>query len=268
MRRRSVNRRIIGLVALGVIIVIAHNVGLLRPFTAFISTISKPFEHQLSQAGSGIGHWINVVTTAGKLGDENQQLRAEVASLRRQVSQTTEIKAQNDELRKQLGVGGLRPDRLIAAEVIGYQPDNFRQFITLGRGSRDGLKNGMVVVQQGALIGTLQDVGPNTSKVFLMIDPNFRVAALDQDAPNRPTGIIHGQIGSGLIMDKIAQNETVKPGDTVVTSGLGNDIEKGLIIGRVQTVSKQDNGVFQTAQVTTDIQFSRLEIVYVIARPQ
>ena len=141
------------------------------------------------------------------------------------------------------------------------------QFLTIGRGSADGIRPGMAVVTSGTLVGTVQEVSPSTAKVFLVIDPSFRVAGIDQDQPDRPTGTIHGQIGSGLIFDKIAQNQTVKPGDTVITSGLGSDIAKGIIIGKVQTVDKRENGVFQSAQVSTDIAFSKLEIVYVVVRP-
>src|SRR5260370_5386841 len=50
------------------------------------------------------------------------------------------------------------------------QPDNFPQYITVGRGSRDGLRPGMVVVQQGALVGTVAEVNTTTAKVFLLID--------------------------------------------------------------------------------------------------
>ena len=267
-RSSSVNRRLLGLLALGVVVVITYQLGALRPVSGLVGSISLPFQSGLSGFGNTAAGWFAVAGSASQLETQNQQLRSQVASLQQQLSQDTELKAQNDELRQQLNVGNLPPDRLIAAEVIGYQPDNFRQFITIGRGSTDGIKTGMAVVEQGALVGTIQDVGPHTAKVFLIIDPNFRVAALDQDEPDRPTGTIHGQIGNGLEMDEIDQTETIKPGDTIVTSGLGGDVEKGLTIGYVQANTKQDNGVFQNAQVTTNIQFSRLEIVYVVVRPQ
>jgi rod shape-determining protein MreC len=250
-----------------VVTVIIGALGWLWPVQAAAGFIAKPFGGWFGGFGGSVGGAWQVVTSAGNLARENQQLRSDNAALRQRLSEDAELRAQNEELRQQLGVGAVRPDTLIAAEVIGYQPDNFRQFITIGRGSSDGIKSGMAVVSQGALVGTIQDVTPTTAKVFLVIDPNFRVAAIDQNAPNRPTGTIHGQIGNGLIMDKIAQTDTITPGDTIVTSGTGSEIPKGLIIGRVQTVDKKDNGVFQVAQVTSDITFNRLEIVYVVARP-
>lgn len=265
-RGRSVQRKILGLMLAGLALVAIGSAGLLQPVSNALAAIGGPFAGGLSAASAGAASWVSAATSIGGLSKENQQLRTEVNDLKQRLSQETEIKAQNEELRKQLNVGSVRPENLIAAEVIGYQPDNFRQFITIGRGSRDGIKQGMAVVSQGALVGTIQDVTPNTAKVFLVIDPTFRVTALDQDAPNRPTGTIYGQIGGGLIMDKIAQTETVSPGDTVVTTGTGSEIPKGLIIGKVQTVERRDNGVFQVAQVTSGVAFNRLEVVYVVAR--
>lgn len=267
MKRRSgVQRKILGLMLAGVVLVVMGTAGLLQPLQNAVAAIGGPFAGAISSASSGAASWMSAATSIGGLSKENQQLRSEVDDLKQRLSQETEIKAQNEELRKQLNVGSVRPENLIAAEVIGYQPDNFRQFITIGRGSRDGIGEGMAVVSQGALVGTVQDVTPTTAKVFLVIDPTFRVTALDQDAPNRPTGTIYGQIGGGLIMDKIAQTETVSPGDTVVTSGTGSEIPKGLIVGRVQSVERRDNGVFQVAQVTSSVAFNRLEVVYVVAR--
>jgi rod shape-determining protein MreC len=266
-RRRRASRRIFGLMAAAALLAGLGAAGLLVPVQNGVSYLSRPLASGLSGVGDTLAGWWEVVGSAGTLAKDNQRLRSEVASLRQQLAQSTELRAQNQQLRAQLGMGEVRPDTLVAAEVIGYQPDNFRQFITIGRGSEDGLRSGMAVVSQGALVGTLQDVAPTTSKVFLIIDPNFRVTGLDQTATNRPTGTIHGQIGSGLMMDKIAQNETIQAGDTIVTTGTGTEIPKGMIIGHVQTVDKKDNGVFQTAQVTSDVQFNRLEIVYVVARP-
>lgn len=250
-----------------VIFVLLGIFGLLGPLRSATGAVSEPVASAVSRVSRSFDSWWQAVTAIGGLARENQQLRKENSALKERLAQDTEIRAQNEELRRQLNVGAVRTENLIATEVIGYQPDNFRQFITIGRGSRDGIRPGMSVVSQGALVGLVQEVSSTTAKVFLVIDPNFRVTAIDQDSPNRPTGTIRGQIGSGLVMDKIAQSEEVKPGDTIVTSGVGSDIPKGLIVGRVQTVDKRDNGVFQSAQVTSDVQFNRLEVVYVVARP-
>lgn len=267
LMRPGVNRRLFGLLVLGMLLIAANAAGWLGPFKSVLSALTQPLAAASSGWGASLGKAFDLLTPVSQLSAENQRLKAEVAALRQRISADTELKSQNEALRRQLGAGSINPRQLVAADVIGYQPDNFRQFITISRGSRDGIRQGMAVVSSGTLVGTVQEVDLTTAKVFLVIDPNFRVAAIDQDQPDRPTGTIRGQIGNGLVFDKIAQNQTVKPGDTVITSGLGSDIAKGIIIGRIQTVDKRENGVFQSAQVSTDVPFSRLELVYVVARP-
>jgi rod shape-determining protein MreC len=266
IRRSSVQTRLLALLAVGIILVVAGELGWLGPVRAGAAWLTSPFQSWTSGVGNTVGGWFSVVGSAGQLAQQNAQLQAQVAALQQQLSQDTEIKAQNDQLRQQLGVGPVRPQNLVAAEVIGYQPDNFRQFITIGRGTKDGIANGMPVVYQGRLVGTVQEATPTSAKVFLVVDPNFRLAAIDQDEPNRPSGIVRGQLGGGMLMDEVAQTDTLKPGDSVITSGLGSEVPKGIIVGHIQSVNKSDNGVFQSAEVTTDVPFSKLEVVFVVTK--
>ena len=171
---------------------------------------------------------------------------------------------QNEILKRQLNFGASAIQKLLPAEVTAYQPDNFRAFISINKGARDGIKEGMAVTSEGSLVGKITEVSTTSAKVFLLIDPEFKVAALDQNSPSRATGTVRGQIGRGLFMDKIPQDQQVKPGDTIITSGLGGDFPKGLVIGRVESVNQKDNAVFQTAQIVSDIKFSQLEIVFVM----
>jgi rod shape-determining protein MreC len=67
-----------------------------------------------------------------------------------------------------------------------------------------------------------------------------------------------------LVLDKIGQTDTVKPGDTVTTSGLGGLVPSGLLIGQVQSVNTRANVVFQTAQVETSLRVSQLRFAYVV----
>lgn len=265
MQRRP-RQRLFGLLAFGVVIVLANALGLLRPVKAAVGVIAAPVQSALSHAGNGSSGVFATFGSVNKLAGENQQLKSRVAALQQQLSQDAELRAQNTELRKQLNFGTAAPGKLTAAEVLGYQPDNFRQVVTISRGSLNGIRPGMAVVSQGSLVGKVSEVTATTAKVFLVTDPSFRVAVLDQTQISRPAGVVQGQIGNGLTMDKIAQNETVKQGDVVITSGLGDTLPKGIIVGRVQSVDKQDNGVFQSAQLSSDIVFNRLEIVYVITQ--
>lgn len=267
MRRRPRQPRLLLIVAAAGLLVIAATQGWLRPLNSALSGVLSPVVGAVSGAGSSTSGFFGFISTLGDLQRENQKLKTENAELRQSLSETAELRAQNESLRAQLNFTGLQPNQLIASQVVGYQPDNLRQFITIGRGSRDGVQVGMAVVSEGSLVGTVSEVGGTTSKIFLVTDPNFRIAAIDQDQASRPAGTVRGQIGGGLIMEKIAQNEPVNTGDTIVTSGLGGVAPKGIVIGRVANVETSDNAVFKTAQISSSLTFGRLELVYVVARP-
>ena len=260
--RRTRTRNIIITTVVALALITVGRIGGLRPVTVTLDYLSAPLRGGLRSVGSGIGGLGSNIAGISHLQRDNARLEQQVADLKVLVAQDAEIKQQNDILRRQLQIGGPANNQLIAADVIGYQPDNFRQFLTVSRGSNDGLRTGLAVVANGELVGTLSDVSKTTSKVFLVTDPNFKTNGIDQSS--RANGTVQGQLGSGLEMNKIAQGDAVAPGDTVVTSGLGGDLPKGIIIGQIQSVDQRDNQVFQTAQLNTQVNVAKLELVFVM----
>ncbi|HSH31760.1 MAG TPA: rod shape-determining protein MreC [Candidatus Saccharimonadales bacterium] len=255
-------RLILIMLALAAALVVINARGWLRPVRGAAGQVLNPIGGFLRGAGSSTGDFIGLVGSVKDLAARNARLEQEVASLRQRLVEDAELKVQNEALRKQLRFGEAQPRELIPAEVIAYQPDNFRGFITIGRGKRDNIKEGMAVVAEGSLVGRISEVSETNAKVWLLTDPDFKVNGLDQSS--RATGTVRGQIGSGLVMDKIPQDQAVKAGDIIITSGLGGEVPRGLIIGQVESVNQKDNAVFQTAQLVSDVKFQRLELVFVV----
>ncbi len=63
------------------------------------------------------------------------------------------------------------------------------------------------------------------------------------------------------------RTEEVAVGDVVVTSGLGGNFPKGLMVGEVKKVDKKGHGVFQYAELVPSVDMTRLEEVFVIMEP-
>jgi cell shape-determining protein MreC len=97
---------------------------------------------------------------------------------------------------------------------------------------------------------------------MLVTDPEFKLAAKDQDSG--AVGILKGQLGNGLVLDEVGQTDSLKPGDSVTSAGLGGQIPPGLLIGKVQSVNSRSNVVFQSAQVETQFRVNGLRFVYVV----
>lgn len=258
---RPAGRRIVGLILLAAVLVGAQKQGWLSPLRVVSDYTIAPIGSWFAGLGRGTGGFFGTLGTASRLAEENARLRSENSDLKTRISQDAELKVENAELRRQLNFNENSPFELVEARVIAYQPDNFRQFLTVNRGSRDGLKEGQAVVSQGTLVGKISEVSLSSAKVFLVSDPDFKVAAISQES--RASGIVSGQLGGGLLMDKIPQSDTISPGDSAITSGLGGEFPKGLIIGRIESVSSAKGDVFQSARISNGLQLARLDLVAV-----
>jgi rod shape-determining protein MreC len=259
--------RILGIVILGALLVFANSRGWLKPVKDAAGSVVNPVSGVFVAAGQSTGNFFHLLFAVKQIAADNTKLTDQVAELRQRLSEDAEMRRENEELRAQFNLPDSAKRTLLPANVVSYQPDNVRQYMTINRGSKDGLRDGLAVISGGSLVGKLSDVTRTSAKVFLVTDPSFKVSAIDQDSTNRAAGTVTGHLGSGLIMDKIAQTDGVKQGDTVITSGLGGELPKGILIGQVQGVYQQDNAVFQSAQLISDVKFNRLEMVFVVTGP-
>lgn len=265
MQTAKANRRILIIMAIGGGLVLAGMLGWLGPVRWVYDHTIVPLSRGLTAAGGATSEAMKNFTRISELARENKALERENAELRQRLALDAETRRDNELLRRQLGLEVAGAPVQIAAEVVAFQPDSYRQFITINKGSKAGLKPGMAAMSEGVLVGVLSDVQTTTAKIALVTDPEFRLAVKDQDT--NALGVLHGRLGSGLLMDKIGQSDVVKPGDTVTTAGLGGLVPGGLFIGRVQSVDVRDSAIFQSAQVATSLEISGLRFVFVVTGP-
>jgi rod shape-determining protein MreC len=119
-----------------------------------------------------------------------------------------------------------------------------------------------VITGGSALVGRVLRVSPRTAQVQLLGDVASAVNAVVQNS--RATGLVRGQPDGSLVMDYVPQEEKIKTGDIVLTSGLGGDLPRALVIGTVTEVIKRDIDLFQSAVLRPAVDLNRLEVVLVI----
>jgi len=263
MNRRSLNRRIFLIVAAGALMVIIGLTSAKGPLDWLYEVTLAPVSRSLAGSGSGISATMADIGRVSRLARDNAELARENARLRQRLAADTETRRDNELLRQQLGLEAAGTTPQVAAEVVAFQPDSYRQFITINKGLVDGIKVGQAVLSEGVLAGTIASASAHSAKIILVVDPEFKLAAKIQ-GNDAADGIIQGQLGGGLVMQKIDQTKQVKPGDTVTTSGLGGQVQAGLLIGQVQSVNNHNNVIFQSAQISTPLEPSRLRFVFVV----
>jgi len=165
------------------------------------------------------------------------------------------------------GVNPQSPTAGKCANVIASDPSPFVRYITINAGARDGIEVGMPVVAGGlALVGRVGKVSHATAQVQLLTDPASFVNV--RMVESRASGTVAGTSEGILLLQNVLQTEPLKPGDLIVTSGLGGMLPQGLPIGAVERVISQDVETTQQAIVRPGVDFDKLEVVLVITRPR
>lgn len=250
MNRGGLSGTLLIAVATVVILILINALGLLKPVGAVVGLALKPVTAVFSLGSSG------------KLSEENERLREENSQLKADAAKREEDLRLNAALRSQLNFVQSNNFKVVGADIISQDPTNYKQFLTINKGSSSGVQKGQTVVSGGLLVGRITDTTPSTAKVYLITDFNSAVPVLDQST--RASGVVRGDRGFGLKLEMVAQTDQLKEGDSIITSGFGGDYPKGLVVGSVGAVNQKAADVFQSAAINPAVDFRRLEEVFVI----
>jgi rod shape-determining protein MreC len=197
------------------------------------------------------------------LRQRNIELEGEVAELQAQVIQLQQEVGKTQILAALVDFEQANPEnRYLAAAVIGRDPSPFLHYVIINRGSNDGILRGMPVVTNQGLIGRVDAVIADASRIQLITDPASSVNVRLQNAETEASLV--GSVNGDVTLQLIPQDVDVQTGDLVLTSGLGGGYPPDLIIGQVGSVRSRDFDLFQQATVQPVVDFNRLEIVLVI----
>ncbi len=152
----------------------------------------------------------------------------------------------------------------IVASVIGRSTVPTQQTILLDKGRRHGLTPDSLILDASGVIGRVIDLQPEACLVLLLTDPDSRVAGLIERS--RETGLLVGR-GSGMCeLIYLDIQADIQEGDRLVTAGLGGNFPKGLLLGTVVQVTRDEQSWATRALVKPAANFSRLEDVMCLPR--
>lgn len=238
-----------------------------NPETARIgSTLMGEITSPFSVSVKGISDWIysfkKEYADLLVVREENVDLKSRVVGLEALNSQLMEERSENRRLRGLLAMKEQHALKGITARVIGVDASPWVQSVTIDRGSFEGLKPGMAVIEGHGIVGEIISVSSTSSKVLLMTDHASAIDVVVQSS--RARGIIEGRGKQRATLRYILRESDVSVGDRVITSGMDGVFPKGLLIGKVSSVKKQSKGMFQVISVLPAVVFSRLEEVFVL----
>ena len=150
------------------------------------------------------------------------------------------------------------------AIVIGRDPSSWNASLIIDKGHVEGIEVGQPVVSPLGVVGRIFEVGHNTSKVILLSDPTFAVAAVVERS--RENGLLTGTLQGVLRLQYLTDNADVKVGDSLVTSRLSSAFPEGILIGQITDVQASVNSHTVECLVDPAVDLSELEEVIVIKK--
>lgn len=261
------NRKIIIFIAVIMLLIFLHLTRILLPVENFIFNIFNPVLKTFYSTGSSFRDNYNekidkkdLLEISNKLQEDNSRIIAENSRLKA-------IEVENGSLRKYLNFFEKEDQSFILANIIsrkGLDIFSLGESVVINRGSLDGLKRGLVVVNSnGIIIGKILSTKESLSEICLVIDNDCRLAIAVQGKEDT-LGIAEGELGLTIKIDFIPQTADMTEGDIVITSGLEDNIPRGMVLGKVESVNSESNKLWQSATVDSLASFDNLTMVSVL----
>lgn len=232
------------------------------PFVIFSNRVLLPSSRVIADTLDKGLYPFKFIGELNSLYKKNKDLEAQNAQLQAQIVEMQERDTLNQQVLKEQDLD-LNFKKLFA-RIISRTPQNFNRSIVVDKGSSDGVKVNDAVLSNGFLIGQVKKVENNSSEIVLITNHNYMTASFLNNS--RETGMVQGSL-EGLVMTDVPSWVEVSSGEKVLSSGLGGDLPKGLLIGEVAE-SKKGEGLFQNIKIKSSFTLSGLEVVTILANEQ
>lgn len=152
----------------------------------------------------------------------------------------------------------------IVARVISNSISSPHNYITLNRGSQDGLRPEMGVVDQNGIVGTIDVVSSHAARVISLLNSDFRLSCKVKGSDSFGSLTWDGKSPYYAMLEEMPRHIKYHRGDTIVTSGYSSVFPEGIIVGTIESDKKEviDNFISLKIKLTTD--FTQLSTVRAI----
>lgn len=193
------------------------------------------------------------------LQERNALLEMEVISLRNQVN---DLRLHTED---SIGIpANMNQYEFIVARVISNSITSANNYITINRGSQDGIRPEMGIVNQNGIVGTVDVVGKHASRVISLLNNNFRLSCKVKGSDSFGSLVWDGKSPYYAVLEEMPRHVKYHRGDTIITSGYSSVFPEGIIVGTIESDKKEvaDNFISLRIKLTTD--FTQLSTVRAI----
>lgn len=228
--------------------------------------VAAPFQYFAALLARGVSGLVGDYVYLVDVKSDNNRLAYENASLRGKVSDLERTSADNQRLRRLLGLRETISQELVSAVVVGKDTTEYFRVAHLTVDTKNAIiRPDMPVVSADGAVGTVLRVAGEKVDVTLAVDSGFGVDVIIERTGAR--GFVRG-IGDrqkySARVEYVKRTDDVEVGDVFVTSGFGCRFPRGIPVARIKKVEKRNFGIYQSVEAEPTVDFSRLEEVLII----
>jgi rod shape-determining protein MreC len=223
-------------------------------------TLFAPVQRVATAVTRPVVGFIDGVADIATLRDENDRLRDRVSELESLVQDAEGLQRRLEELEK---INDLEPPgelAAITARIWSNGTSDFDHVRFIDRGSDHGVVSGHPVVDENGLVGRVDMVGEDWSRVRLITDPLLGIGV--RDRATNETGWVSGQGTRPLKLEMFSSGEAVRAGDQIVTDG--SRFPPDILVGVVLYTAESEAGFSLVTEVEPAVETSRLDFVKVL----
>jgi len=247
--------RLLAYLALGItLLVLDHRGGWVSAVRGYATRLAQPVWELAGLPGRLGSSLKEGLSLRGELIAENRRLRNELLLAQARLTRMRNAAMDNAQLRELLGAAERRGLDVQLAPILDIDLAPYRQRLVLASGSAQGVQLGQAVIDAGGLLGQVVEVTPGTATVLLLTDPDHAVPVTV--ARNGVRLIVYGR-GDRLELRDVPLNRDVRPGDLLVTSGLGGRFPPGFPVATIVRMYPDDSQAFLVGELKPAAQLDR-----------
>ncbi len=221
----------------------------LEPVRQGISVLLYPFQRIMLAPRDGVERVKGWIDAANETHYEKEAIQRQRIELAQMATHAAQLAAENEQLRRLLNVPDTVTQPSVAVEVLFEPTSAFNHHLVFNKGSSSGIRPGMPVIDEGGVVGQIVRVTPFTAEAALITDDKLSVPV--QILRNGLRLIAFGGGPDGMLEVRyLTAGADIKPGDELVTSGIGGLFPAGLSVAKVERVQRDSATGFAMALAT------------------
>lgn len=222
--------------------------------TSFISSANH-ISGSVLQTYSNVNDYFHLKEANDQLSTENALLHSMGLPSFIQLSDSTYI-VKDSTVRQQY--------EYTSAKVVNNSTNRRSNYLTLNKGSKQGIKRDMAVITGLGVVGIVKEISDNFSSVMSLLHKDTKISSkIKKDGSFGPLSWM-GEDYRYAVLTDIPTHVRLEKGDTIITSAYSATFPEGILVGTVESFERKSGEYFYTIKVRLSTDFKKLNYVYVV----